>query len=59
MRMKMGIVGVKNVTVTMFLDRQMDAKELQNVTPRNKDKVATAVCRKALDTQVFPIEVTL
>lgn len=59
MRMKMGIVGVPNTTVTMHLDRIMDAKELENVTPKNASKVATAVVRKALDTQVFPIEVTI
>lgn len=59
MRMKMGLVGVSNVTVEMYLDRVMDAKELENVTTKNKEKVATAICRKALDTQVFPIEVTL
>jgi len=59
MRMKMGIVGVQNVTVTLIRDRIMDAKEIENVTPKNKNKVATAICRKALDTQVFPIEVTV
>jgi hypothetical protein len=57
--MKMGIVGVQNVTVTLIRDRIMDAKEIENVTPKNKNKVATAICRKALDTQVFPIEVTV
>lgn len=59
MRMTMGIVGVKNTTVTLTRDRIVDAKELENVTPKNKAKVATAIARKALDTQVFPIEVTL
>lgn len=59
MRMKMGIVGQPNVTVTMFKDKVLDRDDLENVTDKNKERVATAMCRKSLDCAVFPIEVVL
>ncbi len=59
MQIKVGIVGQQNVTCTLYLDPVMDHKELENVTEKNCVRVGTAIARKTLETNVFPIDIHL
>ena len=62
MHIKVGIVGLSNVTVEYVLDRVLDAQELMNVTKANYEKVGLAIARRRLAKQQlvpYPISVTL
>lgn len=62
MRIKVGIVGVANVTVEYVLDKLLDADELANVTKANFQKVGLAIARRRLsklNLVPYPISITL
>lgn len=62
MRIKVGIVGLTNVTVEYVLDAVLDAAELANVTKANFQKVGLAIARRRLAKQglvPFPISITM
>ena len=62
MRIKVGIVGLSNVTVEYVLDRVLDAQELANVTKSNFEKVGLAIARRRLAKQhlvPYPIAITM
>jgi len=61
MRIKVGIVGMKNTTVEYVLDPMMDKAELENVTPKNMAKVGLAIARRRLaklNLVPYPIAIT-
>jgi hypothetical protein len=61
MRIKVGIVGMKNTTVEYVLDPAMDKAELENVTPKNMAKVGLAIARRRLaklNLVPYPIAIT-
>jgi hypothetical protein len=61
MRIKVGIVGMKNTTVEYVLDPVMDKAELENVTPKNMAKVGLAIARRRLaklNLVPYPIAIT-
>jgi hypothetical protein len=64
MRIKMQLVGdnFKAPTFyTMYLDRVLDRKELQNVTSQNAFKVGAAIARRRMAQQgvvAVPVEVS-
>lgn len=55
MKVQVGIVGMKDTTVTMYL-YEGDA-EVQNMTKKNWKAVALAIVRRKLKTAVFPISI--
>jgi hypothetical protein len=62
MRIKVGIVGLSNVTVEYALCRVLDAQELLNVTQSNYEKVGLAIARRRLAKQnlvPYPIAITM
>ena len=46
MRITGTIPGLKNVSVTVYLDPILDHAELANVTPKNAFKVGAAIARR-------------
>ena len=56
MKVKVGIIGVNNVTAEFFLLE--DDKEVENMHAGNWKKVAPAVVRRKVDAKVYPIEIT-
>ena len=61
MRIVNTIPGLKNVSVTTFMDPILDRAELQNVTPKNAFKVGAAITRRRFarecETKVVAVEV--
>lgn len=55
MKVKVGIVGVDNVTVTLYLVR--GTADTANMHKGNYQGVALAVARHKLECTVFPIEI--
>lgn len=55
MKVQVGIVGMKDTTVTMYL--YAGDSEVQNMTKKNWKAVALAIVRRKLHVQVFPIDI--
>lgn len=60
MKIQVGIVGNPHVSATLYLDQQMDAEEMQNITPKNVQRVGLAIARRRLGgANVYPVDVRL
>lgn len=55
MKVKVGLIGTKNVTVTLYLDE--GSEDTKNMHKGNYSKVALAVARRKLDCNVYPLEI--